>query len=536
MSMSTRIAIAFSWGTTIAIAATYLLIGNATDRILRGDNPTGIFLAACTAALISALCALAALLHATRRLTRHEGRLRHTLLSHIFALGVAQRTKERTGRLVNSMTDGVERNSAHTATFKDPMTASLLTPLVIVILIAAVIDWPSALLLAISIPLVPASVIAFNRAFKTVSNKYRAASRALAAQELDAIQGLSALVRMNAGGRMSRILADAAEDVRTKVMRYLAGNQIVLFVVDSVFSLGMITAALGLALWRMSTGAITPGQALSLLLLASLMLDPLDRIGQFFYIGMGGMAAGREIRTILAEKPTVTDRQGVHTPQSSHDAGTVRLQGVGFAWHDDTPLLRDINLHVTRGQSLVITGASGAGKSTLSALIQGHCRPHSGSVFIEGHDLGDVPLEWARSRISVVEQHTYLFTGTLADNLRIANHDATDEALHEAIAAAHLGDLLERLPQGLNTRLGQRGMALSGGEAQRVALARALLKDAPILLLDEPTAHVDLHSEKLILDTLHTLHGRYTTVIISHRDATIAHAHRRTTLTDGILL
>lgn len=464
-----------------------------------------------------------------------ETGLRHRVLVHVFALGPTERTRERTGRLVNTATDGVERAAAHRATFASQMFASLATPAVVVLIIGITIDWVAAGVLAISIPVVPLAIGSFQMAFRSVSTRYRASSRALSAQELDAIQGLSTLALLNAQDTMGQRLARATEDVRRHVMRYLAGNQLVLLVVDCVFSLGMTTGAVLLALWRESTAAITPGQALALVLLSSIMLDPLDRIGQFFYIGMGGIAAGKEITRFTAQTPAVLDAPDAVAPDVEPLPGQLRLEDVTFAYEADVPVLRGVDLDVERGESVVLTGASGAGKSTISALIQGMRRPDTGRVLVAGADLQDVPLSWARERIGVVEQTTYLFTGTLRDNLAIARTDATDTQMLDALRAARLTDLLERLPDGLDTQVGERGLSLSGGEVQRIAIARALLKDAPILLLDEPTAHVDLTSEREILQALdHASQGR-TTLTISHRAATIADATRRVELIDGRL-
>lgn len=531
--MEKAVVIALAWGSSLALAVTYLFVGSGIDRLLSGDAPFAAFTVALAGAVVSGVLAHQVGIACTRALVTHEPARRHDMLDHVFALGPAERTRERSGRLVNTMTDGVERNAMHTSSFVAPMAASLLTPALIVLIVAITVDWVSALLLAISIPLVPACVLGFQAAFKTVSKKYRTASRALAAQELDAIQGLSTLVRMNAGKTMGRTLAGAAEEVRIRVMRYLAGNQLVLFAVDSVFSLGMITAAVALALWRFDAGAITAGQALSLVLLSSIMLDPLDRIGQFFYIGMGGMAAGREMKRFLSEVPAALDAPGAEAPTSIPSPGSVAVEDVHFAWDPAVPVLSGASLEVRAGEHVVLTGASGAGKSTLSSLIQGHQRPTQGRILIEGVDMATAPLDWVRSRIAVVEQSTYLFTGTLRDNLLLARPDATDEEILHALQRAHLTDLLERLPEGLDTPVGQRGLALSGGEGQRLAIARALLKDAPIMLLDEPTAHVDLASEKAILDTLNDVAGERTTITISHRGATIARADRRADLVEG---
>ena len=247
------------------------------------------------------------------------------------------------------------------------------------------------------------------------------------------------------------------------------------------------------------------------------------------------IAAGKEIGRFTAQVPAVTDAPDVRAPEVEPVPGQLRLDDVTFAYDPAVPVLRGVDLDVERGESVVLTGASGAGKSTISALIQGMRRPDTGRVLVGGADLRDVPLSWVRDRIGVVEQTTYLFTGTLRDNLAIAREDATDAQMLDALRAARLADLLERLPEGLDTQVGERGLALSGGEVQRIAIARALLKDAPILLLDEPTAHVDLTSEQDILRALdHAARGR-TTLTISHRAATIADATRRVELADGTL-
>lgn len=525
--------IVLTWASSIALAATYLFIGHGLDE-LRAQGAVTVIPWAIATSIVAGLLAGTASYIGGRMMPDLEIEHRHAILRHVFALGSPERTQERAGRIVNTATDGVERVAQYRGIFVGPMLASLATPALVLIIVALYIDSHSAALLAISVPLVPLSIGAFRAAFKTVSKRYRASSRALAAQELDAIQGLSALVLMNAGKRMGAQLADATENVRQKVMKYLAGNQIVLLVVDSVFSLGMITGAAVLALWRASDGVITPGQGVALVLLASIMLDPLDRIGQFFYIGMGGMAAAREIKRFTAQTPLVTDDPEVVTPTSLPAPGSLVVDDVHYSYEENRPVLSGANLTIDAGQRAALVGASGSGKSTIAALIQGHRRPDKGRILLDGIDTATAPLVWTRSRLGVVEQTTYLFTGTLRDNLLIARPNATDEELLDALKRAHLGTLLARLPQGLDTKVGQRGVSLSGGEAQRVAIARAMLKDAPFLLLDEPTAHVDLESEREILAALRE-YGRDKTVLtISHRSATIGDAQCVITMDEAV--
>ena len=514
----------------------YIELGSVIDSLISGNVALLSLGYLSLFAVTAGLMAFSASFSGGTRLRAEEPRLRHAMVAQVFRLGVSERTKERSGRIVNTATDGVERSSNYRGTFIAPMLASLLTPLIVVVVVFTM-DPVSGAFLAISIPLVPLTVGAFQAAFRSVSNRYRTASRALAAQELDAIQGLSTLSYIGAGKAVGRTLADAAENVRVKVMRYLAGNQMVLLVVDGVFSLGMITGATALAYWRLSAGRFSMGQAITLVLLSSIMLDPLDRIGQFFYIGMGGIAATREIKRFTSETPEVVDpaERGALSPTVLSAPGEVRVDGVSFAYEADTPILRRATLRVAPGEHIAITGTSGAGKSTLSSLIQAHHRPNEGSIFINGIDIFQAPLQWVRSQIAVVEQTTYLFSDTLRANILIANPAASDEEILAALRVVGLDDLLARLPEGLDTRVGDKGLALSGGEAQRVALARAFVKDAPILLLDEPTAHVDLESERQILNAIDTIARGRTTITISHRGATIAHADRQVELKEGEL-
>ena len=311
--MKRAIVVVCSWAAALCLALAYLAIGWGVDDIA-GSSPWSTWWIALAGALGSGVFAWAVSALGAAQMNHMEPALRHSMIRQVFALGPSQRTNERAGRVVNSATDGVERVAAYKGIFLAPMIASLTMPILVVIVVALAIDPASGGFLAIAIPLVPICVMGFRKAFKPVSARYRHASRQLAAKELDAIQGLGDLALMNAGKDMGKRLAQAAEDVRSKVMNYLAGNQLILLVIDSVFSLGMITGAIALALIRYEQGAISVGEGVSLVLLSSIMLDPLDRIGQFFYIGMGGIAANKEIKKFNKQTPPVADAKGVKAP------------------------------------------------------------------------------------------------------------------------------------------------------------------------------------------------------------------------------
>ncbi len=431
------------------------------DDVLGGDGPPILLLV--LLALAAGVAAWAVPTLGAHEQAREERTLRRGVVGQVLALGVAERTRERAGRIVSTATDGVERAAAYRGTFIGPMIASMTVPVVVLAVVAITIDPLSALWLLAAVPAIPLAVGGFQRAFRSVSQRYRASSRLLSARFLEAFQGLTTLRLLGAGERMGATLAEAAEDVRKHVMRMLAGNQVVLLVVDSVFSLAMITGAAVLAMNRLADGAITPGEALALVLLSTLLLEPLDRIGQFFYIGMGGMASVREIRRLQAEEPAVVDAPGVVAPPAPETAGIV-FDGVAFAYPDGPPVLRDVSFEVAPGEKVALVGASGSGKTTAGSLLQTALRPSAGRVTLGGHDLRDVPAAWVREHVAVVAQHTFLFTGTLRDNLLVAGARRQRRRL--------LAGPRRRGPGGGGPGAA-RGPGHRGGGARAVALGRA---------------------------------------------------------------
>ena len=309
-------------------------------------------------------------------------------------------------------------------------------------------------------------------------------------------------------------------------MDLLAGNQLVILLTDGLFSLFLITAAAGLALVRLSTGAIDVGDALAVALTSYVLLEPLDHVGAFFYVGMGGMANQRAIRKILSRPlPRSTGRPGARTQPSAATQASVVLDDVEAAWGED-PVLEDVNLTVRRGERLAVVGPSGAGKSTLMAMLAGNLLPSDGSLRVEGTELSAATQDQVHSASALVAQTTWLFTGTIADNLRLAQPYATPSQMWHALEVARLDKEVALMPEGLETQVGEAGLGLSGGQAQRLSLARAFLADRPVLLLDEPTSQVDLASEAAIVESIEQLAQGRTVITVSHRAGALTTADR----------
>ena len=500
-----------------------------------------------------------------------EGAIRTRLLGHIFALGPARAAESRSGASVSLLIDGAERVALYRQTFLAPTVAACLSPALVLVLLAATVDWVPAAVLMIAVVLVPGAIIGLHSKVRRSSAKSRAQRFRLAAEYLDAIQGLTTLTLARAARRRAADLRRAGEDNRRAVMGLLAGNQLVILVTDCLFSLFFVTAAVGMALGRLASGAIAVGDALAIALVSYVLLEPLDHVGAFFYVGMGGMANQRAMRRLLAvERPGgAAPDDGLPVVPESADGGgpALTLRGVTASWagagrggavahgaagpHGGThgaagpahggagpagapkTVLTGVDLTVEAGEHVAVVGPSGAGKSTLVALAGGDLLPAAGTVRVVGTASTAGTQDAVRAASAVVAQTTWLFTGTIADNLRLADPDADDARLWHALEAANLDDEVRRMPEGLGTLLGEQGLGLSGGQAQRVSLARAFLADRPLLILDEPTSQVDLDSEAQIVEAIDRLAQGRTVLTVSHRAGALTTADRVVRVADG---
>ena len=494
-----------------------------------------------TAVIFASICALsyaAADYIGRQNALDEESRLRVRTLDHIFAIGHLPRTgagadsakTTSTGALVSTLVDGSERVSKYEFTFLPQAISALITPLVVLVLAAIFIDPLSALELAASVAVAIGASLAVSRLTRGSAAGSRRQRSALAAQYLDAVQGLSTLVLARAGERYAQRLAQRGEANRRALMRLLAGNQLVILATDLFTSVFILLASIAIAAAGLDSGRLDAGDALALALVALVLLDPLNHVGAFFYVGMGGRASQKAIRNILAT-PTPASAAPAPVPAKSSyqpeevDTAAIFLRDVSVGW-GDKDVLKNVNLRVELGEHIGIVGRSGAGKSTLMALLAGHLLPREGYGRLGPIRLRPANMSRVQRSSALVSQRSWLFGDTVAQNLRRAKPEATTEELWRALEVAQLDTEIRALPKGLETMLGDSGMGLSGGQAQRLAIARAVLADRPILLLDEPTSQVDLASEAAITKALENLGANRTVVTISHRPAALIHTDR----------
>ena len=494
-----------------------------------------------TAVIFASICALsyaAADYIGRQSALDEESRLRVRTLDHIFAIGHLPRTgagadsakTTASGALVSTLVDGSERVSKYEFTFLPQAISALITPLVVLVLAAIFIDPLSALELAAGVAVAIGASLAVSRLTRGSAAGSRRQRSALAAQYLDAVQGLSTLVLARAGERYAQRLAQRGEANRRALMRLLAGNQLVILATDLFTSVFILLASIAIAAAGLDSGRLDAGDALALALVALVLLDPLNHVGAFFYVGMGGRASQKAIRNILATPtpasaaPTPVPAKSSYQPEEV-DTAAIFLRDVSVGW-GDKDVLKNVNLRVELGEHIGIVGRSGAGKSTLMALLAGHLLPREGYGRLGPIRLRPANMSRVQRSSALVSQRSWLFGDTVAQNLRLAKPEATTEELWRALEVAQLDTEIRALPKGLETMLGDSGMGLSGGQAQRLAIARAVLADRPILLLDEPTSQVDLASEAAITKALENLGANRTVVTISHRPAALIHTDR----------
>lgn len=512
-----RGSVGVGWIRALLGAGAVVLIGRIVDNVVAVRSVgTLIGILAGLLALRAGLAASGPLL-ATATATQVEMDLRRRVLDAILALGPG--SDRRTGEVVGKATEGIEAIGGLAGTFLPRLIGGMSIPLLLGVVVAT-IDVPTAAVLVLLLPVIPLLLRLLERRFASVSARYRETADHLAARFLGGIQGLRTLKALDRAGVYGDEIADEAERLRVETMALLRVNQLALLAVDSLFTLGTVVAAAGMAAWRLGSGAVTVGEAVAIVLLGVMLIEPLTQIGRFFYVGAIGRAAAEQVRQLL----------GWVEPDGSPEAttgevtvGVVEFDDVSFAYADGSSAVDCVSFRVEPGERVALVGPSGAGKTTVGHLLLSLLHPASGTVRVGG-------------RAVLVPQRPFLFHGSVADNLRLAKPAASDAELWAVLEAADLADLITQRSEGLDIPVGEWGLQLSGGEAQRLAIARALLVDAAVVVLDEPTSNVDLDTEARIRLALDRLTRDRTLLVIAHRRSTIAGMDRVLLMEKGRLV
>ena len=465
-------------------------------------------------------------------------KIRENLYQHCLALGPGHFDQRRTGGVILTLGDGVEGLETFFGQYLPQIIIAAVAPILIFVFMA-ILDLPIALIFlgfALFTLVAPAVFHSWNQ--KSSMHRYRSYG-SLGADFLDGVQGLATLKAYGQSGRHGDRLADKARALYRSTMGVLAAN----IATGGVTVLGIsagAAVALGVGASRVSAGDMEIRTLLIVMMFGVEVFRPLRELTQLYHKGMIASAAAQSIFNLMAEPVEIEGPKATPTPDTPQTAPLtpeIRFENVTFGYNQGRGnALEEVSFTLGKGEKLGVAGPSGAGKSTLVWLAYRFFDPQKGRILLGGEDLKTLPLERIREQIAVVTQDTYLFHGTVADNLRFGKRDATQEQLEAAARAANAHEFISELPQGYDTYVGERAIRLSGGQRQRIAIARALLKDAPILILDEALSSVDAENEAVIQEALDRLMQGRTTLIIAHRLSSIVGADRILVLEDSHLV
>ena len=459
-------------------------------------------------------------------------RLRREVYEHALKLGPGYFDRNRTGEVVLTLVEGIERLETFFGQYLSQIIVSAIAPVAIFAYMVT-LDIYIALIFLTFAFLTLAVPALFHRWNRISSFRRRKSYGDLGSDFLDSVQGLATLKAFGQSARRGRDLAQRAHHLYRSTMGVVAANGVTSG--TSIFFMATGAAvALAVGAVRVSGGDMELRPLLIVLMLGVEVFRPMRELTNLYHQGMAVLSSSQSVFGIIDEPVSVLESESAADRPVPEITPEVSFEGVTFGYDGGhRSALHDVSFELRKGETLGVVGASGAGKSTLVWLMYRFYDPQAGSIKLGGHDLRELPLGTIRDNISVVTQDTYLFHGTVADNLRFGKPDATQRELEEAARAANAHEFISHLPHGYDTVVGERAVRLSGGQRQRLAIARALLKDAPILLLDEALSSVDAENESVIQAALDRLMNNRTTLVIAHRLSSVINADRILVLDEG---
>ena len=468
---------------------------------------------------------------AQRAAIRLKESLRERVFTHLLRLGPAWSTGERSGELAAVLNEGVERLDASIARYLPQLVLSLVVPLLIILVILSV-DLFSAVLLLITGPVIPLLMALVGSNTQKRTQEQWATLSLMSAHFLDAMQGLTTLKLFGRSQAQQERIAYISGRFRDKTLQVLRHAFLSGAVLEfmTMTAIGVIATTLGV---RLLNHGISFEKAFLILLLTPEFYRPLQELGAQRHAAMEGTASAKRIFEIL-ETPLPNGTEPAIEESIPTGPITLDIAELSYIYPGkERPVLDSISLQLSANTCTALVGRSGAGKSTLVNLLMRFMDSTSGTIRANGVLITALSPDRWREHLALVPQRPYLFYGTVRENIRLARPGASDSEVTDAAALAGVAAFIDELPRGFDTQVGEQGMQLSAGQAQRVAIARAILKNAPILILDEPTSSLDPDSEALIRQSLITLMRNRIVLVIAHRYNTIAQADRIVVLEDG---
>ena len=445
--------------------------------------------------------------------------LRQKIYEKMLRLGPAYREQVSTSEVMQVSTEGVEQLETYFGRYLPQLFYSLLAPMTLFLVLCRV-SMKASVVLLICVPLIPLSIVAVQKIAKKLLNKYWSIYTGLGDSFLENLQGLTTLKIYQADDKKAVEMDEEAQTFRRITMKVLTMQLNSTSVMDIV-AYGGAAVGMIVAVSEFLAGRIGFAGCVTIVLLASEFFIPLRLLGSFFHIAMNGMAASDKIFAILnLPEP---EEGSVELEASSELA--VRFEDVHFSYEEDREILKGISLEILAGSFVALAGESGCGKSTIAGILSGKNRGFSGKVTIGGVPIGDISEKSLMKNVTLVRHNSYLFKGTVEENLKMAKPDATEAEMRTVLGRMNLMAFLDT-QDGLQTQLQEQAGNLSGGQKQRLGLARALLHDSPVYIFDEATSNIDVESEEMIMDVIRELAKTKTVILISHRLANVVEADR----------
>ncbi|HMD95062.1 MAG TPA: thiol reductant ABC exporter subunit CydD [Trebonia sp.] len=468
-------------------------------------------------ALLLVLAARAAVAYggevaALRAAARIKSQLRRGLIARALRLGPSWLSGQRPGEITTLAVTGLDALDAYFARYLPSLVLACLVPLAVLARVTAA-DWLSGLVIAVTLPLIPLFAILIGSYSAARTRRQWLLLSRLGGHFLDVVEGLPTLKAFGRARTQAEVIRNVTGEYRTATMAALRITFLSALVLELSAALATALVAVEVGL-RLLAGHIGYETALLVLLLTPEAYLPLRNVGAQFHASAEGTAAAQRALDILELPEPAAPAQGKSEPDLRTQP--VTLTDVVLEYPGRAAALRGVSLTISPGERILLTGPSGAGKSSLLALLLRFCEPTAGRIGVGATDLAAIPHASWRRQIAWVPQRPYLFAGTVAENIALGAPDATPAAIRRAARLAGAEEFIDALPGGFSAFLPERGLILSAGQRQRVALARAFLRDAPLVLLDEPTAHLDPAGARQIMAVIETLMAGRTVILVTH--------------------
>lgn len=457
--------------------------------------------------------------------------MRKTIFSKVMELDAGGIEKIGPTSAITAAVDAVEQMQAYFSSYLPSLIFSVIAPIYLFFHLKNISLIVAVLLLFVSLILFPLHNV-FRGKIEALRKTYWRSLDDMTGYYMDGLRGLTTLKLFDRDREHSRVLGEKADVLNKNINAFMKIN-FTSFLVTELLIYAAITVSLVICITGMRNGDITIAQALTVLMLSYSYFSAIRQLMSASHSALTAISAAGKVEEILQ-----TDTSRPYNPELPADPehfDGIRMEHVSYDYEGRSRALQDVSLTIPRGSSVALVGLSGCGKSTAASLLMRFCDPDQGTIFIEGKEYRSVTPQQFRTNIAMVPQQVNLFSGTIRENLLLADPNANDEKLKEALSEAGLGSFLKTLPKGLDSDVGNAGAALSGGQRQKMGIARALLSEAQYMIFDEATSSVDPQSEREIWETIGRLSKTRTLIIISHRMSTIQNANCIYVLEKGVV-